>query len=150
SRSLGTGRRLGAVLVRLAGDDDIDTIAELYIASFGGLTFLPKLHTDDETRHWVRSTMVPGHEVWVAAVDDRVVGFAALSNDTLGWLYVHPDAQNRGAGTALLDRAKAQRTGGFRLWTFQRNDGARRFYERHGLRLVELTDGSGNEEREPD
>jgi hypothetical protein len=27
---------------------------------------------------------------------------------------------------------------------------ARSFYERRGLRLVELTDGAGNEEREPD
>ena len=26
----------------------------------------------------------------------------------------------------------------------------RRFYERNGCRVVELTDGSGNEEREPD
>ncbi len=32
----------------------------------------------------------------------------------------------------------------------QRNDGARRFYEKHGLHVVELTEGSGNEEREPD
>ena len=38
----------------------------------------------------------------------------------------------------------------FHLWVFQRNEGARRFYERHGLRLAALTDGAGNEEREPD
>ena len=62
----------------------------------------------------------------------------------------HPDAQSRGAGTALLERVKAERPDGFELWVFQRNDGALRFYERHGLRLVERTDGSGNEEREPD
>jgi putative acetyltransferase len=37
-----------------------------------------------------------------------------------------------------------------RLWTFQRNAGARRFYERNGFAAVELTDGLGNEEREPD
>jgi hypothetical protein len=33
---------------------------------------------------------------------------------------------------------------------FQRNEDARRFYERQGCVLVELTDGAGNEEREPD
>ena len=49
-----------------------------------------------------------------------------------------------------MDKAKELRPAGFRLWVFQRNDGARRFYERHGLTLVELTDGAGNEEREPD
>jgi GNAT superfamily N-acetyltransferase len=138
------------MLVRPAGDHDTDTIADVYIASYAGLTFLPKLHTDDETRGWVRAVMVPGHEVWVVEEDGNVVGFAALSDDMLGWIYVHPNAQSRGAGSALLDRAKLLRPHGFTLWTFQRNEGARRFYERHGLRLVELADGSENEEKEPD
>jgi hypothetical protein len=39
---------------------------------------------------------------------------------------------------------------GFRLWVFQRNTQARTFYEHRGMRVVELTDGSRNEEREPD
>ncbi len=30
------------------------------------------------------------------------------------------------------------------------DDGARRFYERHGFRLVQVTEGSENMEREPD
>ena len=64
-------------------------------------------------------------------------------------LYVRPELQGRGVGSALLDVAKAS---GGRLppLVFQRNAGARRFYERHGLRLVELTNGAANEEREPD
>jgi len=36
------------------------------------------------------------------------------------------------------------------FWVFQRNLAARRFYERHGSRLIEMTDGALNEEREPD
>jgi hypothetical protein len=36
------------------------------------------------------------------------------------------------------------------LWTFQRNAPARRFYEKEGFVAVRETDGSGNEEREPD
>jgi ribosomal protein S18 acetylase RimI-like enzyme len=65
-------------------------------------------------------------------------------------LYVHPDHQGRGIGSALLERAKARMPGGFGLWVFQANIGARRFYERHGLRVVRLTDGEGNEEKTPD
>ena len=37
-----------------------------------------------------------------------------------------------------------------RLWVFQKNAAAIRFYEARGLRLAEQTDGSGNEEKEPD
>ena len=127
-----------------------DTIAEVFIASFRGLTFLPTIHTDDQIRTWIRDQMVPAHEVWVAEVAGRIVGFAALSEDLLGHFYVYPKHQSRGIGTALLDVVKRERQKGFRFWVFQRNEGARRFYERHSCRLVELTDGSGNEEKEPD
>ena len=65
-------------------------------------------------------------------------------------LYVDPDDQGRGVGAALLDHVKRRRPRGIRLWTFQRNENARRFYESRGFRCVELTDGSTNEEREPD
>ena len=94
--------------------------------------------------------MLVEQEVWVAEVEGRVVGYAALSERKLEHLYVHPGFQGRGAGTALLERAKRERPEGFRFWVFQKNERARRFYERHGCRLVELTDGAGNEEREPD
>ena len=39
---------------------------------------------------------------------------------------------------------------GLSLWTFQVNGAARRFYERHGFTEVERTDGSHNDEHEPD
>ena len=136
--------------VRAARTSDIDTIADVFVASFRGLTFLPRLHSDDETRTWIRDVVFPGHEVWVAESECLAVGFAALTGDLLGLLYVHPDDQGRGAGSALLAAVKRERPGGFRLWVFQRNTGARRFYERSGCHLVELTDGSGNEEKEPD
>ena len=64
--------------------------------------------------------------------DDRVRGLACLDGDWLTQLYVHPEYHNRGIGTALLDHVKRERPDGFQLWTFQANDGARRFYERHG------------------
>jgi ribosomal protein S18 acetylase RimI-like enzyme len=138
------------VQVRPARSDDIDTIADVFVAAFRDLTFLPTLHSDEDILAWIREVMVPGHEVWVAESAGAVVGLAALSGDLLGHLYVHPYEQGRGVGSALLDVVKRERPAGFRLWVFQRNTSARRFYERHGCRLVELTDGSGNEEREPD
>ena len=36
------------------------------------------------------------------------------------------------------------------LWTFQRNVGARRFYERNRFVVMESTDGANNEEGDPD
>jgi ribosomal protein S18 acetylase RimI-like enzyme len=54
-----------------------------------------------------------------------------------------------GIGTSLLNIAQ-QASDRLQLWTFQRNTNARRFYERRGFALVRKTDGSRNEEKEPD
>ena len=50
----------------------------------------------------------------------------------------------------MLDHVKNLCPERLDLWVFQKNDGARRFYERHGFELVRLTDGAGNMEQEPD
>jgi GNAT superfamily N-acetyltransferase len=139
------------VALRPAGSADAAEIAEIFLeAHADAMPYLPRLHTDDEVRGWIRDVVLPGDEVVVAEVDGRLAGFAALDEDLLDHIYVHPELQGRGIGDALLARVKELRPGGFRLWVFQRNTGARRFYERRGLRLVELTDGAGNDEREPD
>jgi GNAT superfamily N-acetyltransferase len=65
-------------------------------------------------------------------------------------LYVYPELHGHGAGSELFARVQELRPDGFRLWVFQRNTQAREFYEHRGMRVVELTDGSENEEREPD
>ena len=115
---------------------------------------LPDLHTPDDDRRFLRELVIPEQEVWVAEKGGVVVGFTALgTRDRVRFmehLYVAPEHQRRGIGAALIERAKERRPAGFRLWVFQRNTGARDFYEHHGFRLVELTDGSGNEEKEPD
>jgi GNAT superfamily N-acetyltransferase len=136
-------------VLRRARDEDAPAIATLFRASYGTLTFLPTLHTPEEDRaHFER--VVREREVWVTTEDERLVGFAALTDDMLTDLYVDPGRLGEGVGTRLLERAKERRPAGFRLWVFQRNERARRFYERHGFQLVELADGSGNEEGEPD
>jgi putative acetyltransferase len=118
------------------------------------MPWLPELHTPDEDRHFLRAVVLAEEEVWVAETDGVVAGFTALGTragvEFMEHLYVAPDHQRRGIGTALMEKAKARRPAGFRLWVFQRNAGARAFYERHGFRLIELTGGSGNEEKEPD
>jgi GNAT superfamily N-acetyltransferase len=136
-------------MIRGARQGDVDAIAELYERSFGTLRFLPTWHTLEEHRAWF-ARVVAGREVWVWEEEGVVLGFIALGDATVEYLYVEPNKTRRGIGTSLLDRAKERRPSGFSLWTFQQNAGARRFYERHELRVIRLTDGEGNEEKRPD
>ena len=136
-------------MVRRARPVDADEVADVFRRSFRTLTFLPTLHTPEEDRTYFRA-ITRRQSLWVYEEGGLIRGLAGLSGPELTHLYVEPESQGRGIGTALLDHAKRQRPEGFWFWVFQENHGARRFYERHGCRLVELTDGSGNEEREPD
>jgi ribosomal protein S18 acetylase RimI-like enzyme len=136
--------------IRRAEPGDATAIADSFLAARAAMTYLPRLHSDDDTRKFMREVVMRDHEVWVCEEEGRIVGFASLGGDMLEHLYVRPADQGRGIGSELLSLAKERRPGGFRLWVFQKNEGARGFYERHGLSVVRLSDGAGNEEREPD
>jgi GNAT superfamily N-acetyltransferase len=129
--------------------EDVAPVARLMRSTYDLMDYIPRLHTAEEDLAYVGG-LFGDHEVWIAENDVGVLGFAVLSSDQLLQIHVEPAQQGRGIGTRLLDQAKERRPAGFTLWTFQKNVGARRFYERHGLELVRLTDGEGNEEREPD
>lgn len=131
-------------MVRRATQQDVEAIVDLFEPSFATLDFLPKLHTHEENLAFFRRCVVEGE----AYVHDD--GFAIIDGDMLSHLYVHPRAIGTGVGHELLEHVKTARPEGFDFWVFQENERARQFYERHGAVAVELTDGSGNEERTPD
>lgn len=138
------------LVLRPAGAEDAEQVAELYLATRrAAVPAMPPLVHPPGSVHAHLATAVRDKEVWVAEADD-VVGFATLAGDWLDALYVGPDHQGFGIGTALLELVKAQRPRGFSLWVFAGNAPARGFYHRHGLVELEHTDGSGNEERSPD
>ena len=135
-------------MIRRATLEDAAAIGEVFVRARDEMTYLPRI--SDEVRPQLGGWFLERAELWVAEEDGRVVGFAGVEGDELSHLYVDPRAQGRGVGSALLEQAKSLRQDGLELWVFQKNDGARRFYERHGFRLVRLTDGAENMEREPD
>lgn len=136
-------------MIRRAGEADLEAIGRVFLAARDEMTYLPRVPDEDRPR--IGRLITREHdELWLDEENGRPTGFAALRDEWLAHLYVGPSDQGRGIGTALFDLAKQHRPDGFRLWVFQRNEGARRFYERHGCRLVKLTDGADNMEREPD
>jgi ribosomal protein S18 acetylase RimI-like enzyme len=91
---------------------------------------------DDRARF--RDVVAVEHAIWIAEVRGRIAGFLAIRGDFVDQLFVRTDLQRRGVGTALLRKAAELSPGGLRLFTFQRNDPGRRFYERHGFRVVKF------------
>ena len=147
-----TGGRPAAigVTIRRAGAADAAAIADVFLASFNATYAFPLAHPDNDVRGWIRDVMVPTHESWVALDQDRVVGWMALGPGELDQLYVTPDRLGEGIGRRLLDVARERSPDGLRLYTFQVNARARRFYERNGFVAEWFGDGAANEEGQPD
>lgn len=140
---------------RLATPTDAAHVADVYLASRKTfLPFAPLAHSDTEVRQWLAAVLIPSGRVTVARITDVTIGIIALSGDgQFDWidqLYRHPSAVGHDIGTRLLERAKQELGPLIRLYTFQANAASRRFYERHGFRIVSFSDGRNNEEKCPD
>jgi GNAT superfamily N-acetyltransferase len=129
---------------------DMDEAARVLRTSFDqALPTLRDLHTPEEDRALFRERLFATCEIWGAFAGGTMTGFTAFREDWIEQLYVLPGAQKQGVGTSLL-KIVQDAFDYLQLWTFQRNANTRRFYEARGFALVRETDGSRNEEKEPD
>ncbi|MFI9311332.1 GNAT family N-acetyltransferase [Streptomyces triculaminicus] len=140
------------VILRRAGDADALAAADVWLRSF--TTALPSVrcaHDATAVRNWFSQVLVPQYETWVAVTGNTtVMGLMVLHDAEMKQLYLDPAWRGRGLGDRFMALAKQRQPAGLVLWTFQVNQSARRFYERHGFVEVERTDGRRNDEREPD
>jgi GNAT superfamily N-acetyltransferase len=137
-------------MLRQLAIDDMDSAAVVLRTSFDeALPTLAGLHTPDEDRWFFRERLFATCQLWGYFDGKELLGFIAFREGWIEQLYVLPSSQGRGIGTALLQVAQSK-SAHLRLWTFLRNTNARRFYQKHRFHLVEETDGSRNEEKEPD
>ncbi|GLZ78032.1 N-acetyltransferase GCN5 [Actinorhabdospora filicis] len=149
---------MGPITVRAADPDDGMAIAAVqkttWQATYG--EWIPDvvagLDLARTALNWSRAAADARQRVAVAEGETGVLGFAwsgpPEENEPEGTgvllaLYVHPEAQGRGAGRLLLDDAvtwlRAQGYTGCVVWALERYAPARRFYERSGFAVEDAT-----------
>ncbi|HEV7821727.1 MAG TPA: GNAT family N-acetyltransferase [Burkholderiales bacterium] len=137
-------------MLRQLAKEETDHAAAVLRASYDqALPTLAGLHTPDEDRWFFRERVFAECQLWGYFNDSELVGIIAFREGWIDQLYILPAWQRRRIGTALL-RVAQDRFDRLSLWTFQRNKRARSFYEKHGFVAVRETDGSRNEEKDPD
>jgi GNAT superfamily N-acetyltransferase len=138
-------------VLRRAQIADADAAADVWLRSFAAaLPSVRQVHSDAQVRAWIRDVLIARHETWLITIDGAVVAIMSLSDTDVEQLYLDPPWRGHGLGDMLIAHAKARRPSGLALWTFQVNTPAYRFYRRHGFQETARTDGTSNEEHEPD
>ena len=67
-------------------------------------------------------------------VDEKPVGIVSVTGSLIEDLYIHPDMQNMGYGTKLLQYAIDQCADTPTLWILENNKRAERLYRRMGFK----------------
>ena len=136
--------------IRRLGREEMAATSQLYRKIFDAtFPWLVGLHTPEADRRYFEGEVYDNSNLYGVHENHNLVGFVGLKPGWVEKLYILPEYQGRGFGRSLLDVAKTQDTE-LRLWTFERNHLARRFYEANGFVELDRTDGRDNEEREPD
>ncbi len=74
--------------------------------------------------------------IWVCEIENVIVGFIAMNENTIDRLYIAPEHQGKGVGSKLIDHAKELYPSGLSLKTHQQNKRACAFYEKRGFAPV--------------
>lgn len=127
------------LVIRPATPGDYDAIARVWFESAHRMDGAPhEMPTLRQLRERVDDEVAAMWELYVAEFADAIVAILALIRQEriLDQIFVQPDLEGRGIGTALLDHAKQTLVDGFTLRAASANARACRFYQSRGLHLI--------------
>ncbi|MGE7111546.1 GNAT family N-acetyltransferase [Lysinibacillus sp. NPDC047702] len=107
-----------------------------------------EIHSFDNHVYFLNHLLPEQFQIDIALIDEIVVGMIAYNKREISQLYIHIDYQGIGIGQILLDKVKTHSCGRLTLSTFEVNENAQRFYEKHGFKIIGR--GHENEENLPD
>lgn len=139
------------ITIEKAKSEESSEILDIFVKARKEMTYLPQIHTHDETRNFIEDLVKSGN-VFVAKENRKITGFMEVENEWLHHLYIAPSYQSKGYGKLMLDKAKELSPNALKLWVFEDNKNAIKFYEREGFKLQKKRSQkeTTNEENLPD
>ena len=124
------------ITIRDFEERDADELVRVWRTSFEKAVGVLDPNPLEEQRRFLVEQLAPSHTIRVVWAQDRIVGFIAVTPDSISQLYLAEEAQGQGIGRQLVDWAKAQSVGMLWLYAFESNTGAQAFYEKCGFHIV--------------
>lgn len=123
------------VIIRAYRASDKPLLSSIwYRASLEAHSFLGEDRLQEQ-RQLIEDVYLEKAETWVAAIDDKPVGFIGLLDSFIGGLFVDPDIHGCGIGQFLIHHALALK-GELSLEVYADNERACRFYSRLGFKIT--------------
>ena len=99
------------------------------------------LHTPEHQREYLQKKLDAGSALFML-VDKEPVGIVSVNGSMIEDLYVLPDKQRKGYGSALLEFAISKCDGTPTLWILENNSAAEEFYLAAGFKRSGRLDAS--------
>ena len=122
-------------MIRECTPADISQVLEVWLsASIKAHNFIAPDFWESKIND-MRDVCIPASETLIFESKEKVVGFVCLYGDILAAIFVSPELQGSGIGTALLNDAKSRRKS-LQLTVYKENVRSIGFYEKHGFICV--------------
>lgn len=124
-------------IIRKAEIDDTQAILQIWLAaSIQAHDFIPASFWQSQLIN-MRDTYLPLAENYVIEENNAVAGFASLlqPDSFLAALFIAPEQQSYGYGSALLDFLK-QQCRKLHLSVYAENSASVGFYQKHGFKVI--------------
>lgn len=133
-------------MIRLFQPSDLPALLEVWYAASRIAHAFQNERFFAEERQAIPRDYLPNVQTWVYERENEVVGFICIFDDEVGGLFVHPEAQGRGIGHALVDWVRREHPV-LEVEVYRENDLGRRFYTSYGFRQIHahLYDETGHE-----
>ena len=124
-------------MIRPMMPDDIEAVGLVWLtSSLVAHDFVPEEFWRADLKAMVTELLpYPNTKGYVHEEAGSIDGFISLGGDEVGCLFVMPDRQGRGIGSALLDHVKQQHAK-LSLHVYEKNALARHFYESREFRIT--------------
>lgn len=121
-------------MIRIFNNNDIEEVMEIWKKeNIKAHNFIPKEYW--ESNYEYVKEILPKAKIYVYIDSDKIKGFIGMNNNHIEGIFIDTDSQNKGIGTALLNKVKEYKTK-LTLNVYDKNKKAIKFYQKNGFEII--------------
>ena len=133
-------------MIRKFENTDIDDVMQIWQnENIQAHNFIPKEYW--ESNYEYVKKLLPKSEIYVYIENDKIKGFIGINENYIEGIFVNSNYQNKGIGTALLNKAKEEKEE-LTLNVYEKNRKAIKFYEKNSFKIVKEAVNKETNEKE--